>query len=58
MTSPLGMPKGSVRSILALMMVGPVMGRYAVTGVVPDSQLLLMIGSVAAAYGIGRVVGK
>lgn len=58
MKEPLGLPKGSVRSILALLMVAPVMLRYAVTGVIPDPQLLLLIGGVAGAYGIGRTVGK
>ena len=55
MTPPLGLPNGSVRSLLALLTVAPIMGRYAVTGSVPDPQLLLLIGGVMAAYGLARM---
>lgn len=55
---PLWLPEGSVRAVLALLMVAPVTVRYAATGLVPDPQLLLMIGGVAAAYGLSRTVGK
>lgn len=58
MKQPLGLPEGSVRSVLSLIIVAPIMGRYAATGVVPDPQLLLLMGGVAAAYGIGRAVVK
>ena len=53
---PLWMPEGSVRSVLALTLTLPVMVRYAVTGVDPSGEMLLLVSGVAAAYGLSRVV--
>lgn len=52
---PLGLPNGSVRAVLALVLVLPVMVRYALTGVDPSSEMLVLVSGVTAAYGLTRI---
>lgn len=55
---PLGLPQGSVRALLSIVVVGVIFGRYAITGDPPSGELLLTSGGVLAAYGLSRAVTK
>ena len=60
---PLGAPPGSVRAVLALVIVVAVMLPYMVRALfghieVPSTGLLVLVSAAAGAYGISRAVGK
>ena len=52
---PLGLPKGSVRALLAFIIVGCVMGRVAFGQPVPEAAMALA-SAIAAAYGLSRYI--
>ncbi len=52
---PLGLPRGSVRGVLALMIVGATCGSYLLTGAAPDG-LLALAGSAVTYYFVQREV--
>ena len=60
---PLGMPSGSVRALMALLIVGSVMIPYAFSALTgtpekPDPELLVLVSAAAGAYGISRTLSK
>ena len=55
MNKPLWMPEGSVRALLALLIVGTVMRRVVVGEAVPDEAWVLAT-LAAAGYGLMRTL--
>ena len=51
---PLGLPKGSVRAIPALMIVGSILGRL-VAGMSVDDREFALLAAVTAGYGLYRL---
>ena len=50
MNEPLWMPRGSVRALLALAVVGVIMGRYAVTGEEPGALMRDLVLACVGGY--------
>ncbi len=54
---PLGLPKGSVRALITLGIVGVVLALFALERTIPD-QLLAAWGAVMLYYGLTRLSGS